>query len=223
MLVGRRVGGEAAAAYILVNLAAVDRVEGDFAARERADRGEPRPLPAARRQAGRGLRAQRARQPGPLQRRLRARAGAARPQPRPAAGDRRPARQPGSRSAAWRVLLARSGDPAAGRASAERARDWFAENDDLIGLSAAELSLASVALCAGDRAAGAGAPRGRRLDLRRASNRCTRRAGRWPCSRAISAEDGEPAAARGWLDRAIRHFELLGGEAGMAYCRELGR
>ncbi len=40
---------------------------------------------------------------------------------------------------------------------------------------------------------------------------------------AMSAEDGEPAAARRWLDRAIRQFELLGGDVGMAYCRELER
>ena len=40
---------------------------------------------------------------------------------------------------------------------------------------------------------------------------------------AMSAEDGEPATARRWLDRAIRHFELLGGDAGMAYCHEVGR
>ena len=38
---------------------------------------------------------------------------------------------------------------------------------------------------------------------------------------AICAEDGEAATGRRWLDRAIRHFELLGGDAGMAYCREL--
>ena len=31
MIVGRRVGGAAAVAYILVNLAAIDRAEGDFA------------------------------------------------------------------------------------------------------------------------------------------------------------------------------------------------
>ena len=38
---------------------------------------------------------------------------------------------------------------------------------------------------------------------------------------AICAEDGEAATARRWLDRASRHFELLGGDAGIAYCREL--
>ena len=38
---------------------------------------------------------------------------------------------------------------------------------------------------------------------------------------AISAEDGDLEDARGWLKRAIRQFELLGGEAGMAYCEGL--
>ncbi len=52
VLVARRVGGAEAAAYILVNLAAVDRVEGDFARCGRADRGEPGALPATRRHAG---------------------------------------------------------------------------------------------------------------------------------------------------------------------------
>jgi hypothetical protein len=40
---------------------------------------------------------------------------------------------------------------------------------------------------------------------------------------AMSAEDAEQATARRWLDRAVRHFELLGGDAGMAYCREVER
>ena len=66
--------------------------EGDFArAGELIEESLAR-FRAARRRAGRGLRAGRARQPGPLQRRLRTRPGAARAQPRPAAGDRRPAR-----------------------------------------------------------------------------------------------------------------------------------
>ena len=39
----------------------------------------------------------------------------------------------------------------------------------------------------------------------------------------MSAEDGEAATARRWLDRAIRHFDLLGGHAGMSYCREVER
>ena len=40
---------------------------------------------------------------------------------------------------------------------------------------------------------------------------------------AMSAEDGEAVTARRWLDRAIRQFELVGGDAGMAYCREVER
>ena len=144
-------GGGAAPAYILVNLAAVDRAEGDFArAGELIEESLAR-FQRARRHAGGGLRAQRARQPGPLQRRLRARAGAARRglALRQEVGDRRGT---GITLGCLAVLLARSGDPAGGRAAAERARGWFAENDDLIGLSAAELSLANVALCDGDRA-----------------------------------------------------------------------
>ena len=39
---------------------------------------------------------------------------------------------------------------------------------------------------------------------------------------AVPARDGEVAMGRRWLDRASRHFELLGGDAGIAYCRELG-
>jgi hypothetical protein len=39
----------------------------------------------------------------------------------------------------------------------------------------------------------------------------------------MAAEDNEPATARRWLDRAIKHFDLLGGDAGMAYCRALER
>jgi hypothetical protein len=38
---------------------------------------------------------------------------------------------------------------------------------------------------------------------------------------ALCAEDGEAATGRRWLDRASRHFELLGAGAGIAYCREL--
>lgn len=38
---------------------------------------------------------------------------------------------------------------------------------------------------------------------------------------AMSAEDDEPAKARRWLDRATRLFELLGSDAGTAYCRAL--
>ena len=120
------------------------------------------------------------------------------------------------------MLQARSGDAAGGRASAERAKGWFAENDDLIGLSAAELSLADVALCAGDRPAA-------RAHLETAASifsgvESTHQEG-WALAvlAALSAEDAEPVVARRWLDRASRQFELLGGDAGIAYCRELER
>jgi len=120
------------------------------------------------------------------------------------------------------VLGARSGDPAGGRAAAEQSRGWFAENDDMIGLSAAELSLANVALSAGDRM-------GARAHLQEAASvfvglQSTHQEG-WVLAvlAAMSAEDGEPATARRWLDRAIRHFELLGSDTGMAYCREVER
>jgi hypothetical protein len=39
---------------------------------------------------------------------------------------------------------------------------------------------------------------------------------------AICAEDGEAAMGRRWLDRASRHFELLGGGDGIAFCRRTG-
>jgi tetratricopeptide (TPR) repeat protein len=120
------------------------------------------------------------------------------------------------------VLGARSGDEAGGRAAAEQSRDWFAENDDMIGLSAAELSLANVALSAGDRV-------GARAHLQDAASvfggiESTPQEG-WVLAvlAAMSAEDGEPATARRWLDRAISHFELLGDAAGIAYCREVER
>ena len=107
------------------------------------------------------------------------------------------------------VLLARSGDAAAPGPPPSRAASWFAENDDMIGLSAAELSLANVALSAGDRG-------GARAHLQDAASvfggiESTPQEG-WVLAvlAAMCAEDGEAATARRWLDRAIRHFELLG-------------
>jgi hypothetical protein len=118
------------------------------------------------------------------------------------------------------VLLARCGDAGGARVSAAQSRTWFAENDDLIGLGAAELSLTNVALCAGDRAAA-------RAHLAAAASvfggiETTHQEG-WALAvlAAICAEDGEAATGRAWLDRASRHFELLGANAGLAYCREL--
>jgi predicted ATPase/DNA-binding SARP family transcriptional activator len=219
VLVARRVGGEAAAAYILVNLAAVDRAEGELAhAGELIEESLARFQRLDDRQGeayALGALGNLARSSGDFEwgRTLLDRCLALRKE----IGDRRGT---GITLGCLAVLLARSGDPAAGRASAEQARDWFTENDDLIGLSAAELSLANVALCDGDRADA-------RAHLEAAASvfgdvESMHQAG-WALAvlAAISAEDGEPTAARGWLDRATRHFELLGGEAGIAYCREL--
>jgi hypothetical protein len=96
----------------------------------------------------------------------------------------------------------------------------FAENDDQIGLGAAELSLACVALCADHRADA-------RIHLEAAARvfggiETTHQEG-WALAvlAAICAEDGEAATGRRWLDRASRHFELLGASAGIAYCRGL--
>ena len=218
VVVGRRVGGEAAIAYILVNLAAVDRVEGDFdraeeltgeslARFQRLDdkQGEAYALNALGNLARSSGDHERGR---PLLERSLAL--------RKEIGDRRGA---GITLSCLAVLLARSGDPAAGRAAAERARGWLAENDDLIGLSAAELCLANVALSVDDRAAA-------RAHLEAAASifgevESMHQAG-WTLAvlAAMSAEEGEREAARGWLERATRQFELLGGEAGMAYCRK---
>jgi predicted ATPase len=221
VIVGRRVGGAAAAAHILVNLAAVDRAEGDFARAgelieesvERFQRladvqGEALALNALGNLArssgdfdrGRAL----------LDRSLAL---------RQEVGDRRGT---GITLGCLAVLAARSGDPAGGRAAAAQSRTWFAEDDDMIGLSAAELSLANVALAEEDRV-------GARAHLEAAAAvlgriESTPQEG-WVLAvlAAVCAEDGEAITARRWLDRAIRHFELLGGDAGIAYCREVER
>jgi predicted ATPase len=218
-VVGRRVGGEAAAAYVLVNLAAVDRAEGDFA---RAGELIEESLARFRRLDDKQGEAYAlnalgnlARSSGDFERgrEILDRSFALRQE----IGDRRGA---GITLSCLAVLLARAGDPAAGRASAERARGWFSENDDLIGLSASELSLATVALCAEDRP-------GARAHLMAASSifgevESMHQAG-WAFAvlAAISTEDGDADEARGWLERAIQQFELLGGEAAMAYCEGL--
>ncbi|HSS04083.1 MAG TPA: BTAD domain-containing putative transcriptional regulator [Solirubrobacterales bacterium] len=219
VLVARRVGGETAAAYILVNLAAVDRVEGDFAqAGERIEESLARFQRLADKQGeacALNALGNLARSSGDFER---GRALLDRSLTlRQEVGDRRGI---GLTRGCLAMLLARSGDPAGGRALAERARSWFAENDDLIGLSAAELSLANVALCIGDRADA-------RVHLEAAASvfgeiESMHQAG-WALAvlAALSAEDDETAVARQWLDRATRHFELLGGDAGIAYCREL--
>ncbi len=222
VIVGRRVDGTAAAPHILVNLAAVDRIEGDFGRagelieesvarfRQLGDtQGEAFALNAL---------GNLARSTGDFERgrALLDRCLALRQE----VGDRRGA---GITLGCLAVLVARSGDAAGGRAAAGQSRRWFAENDDMIGLSAAELSLAHVALSDGDRA-------GVRAHLEAAAavlegiESTTHQEG-WVLAvlAAICAEDGEPLAARRRLDRAIGLFELLDGEAGVAYCRELER
>jgi predicted ATPase len=218
-VVARRVGGAAAAAYILVNLAAVDRAEADFAHAEELieeslarfeqlgdQQGEAFALNAFGNLARSGGDFERGR--SLLERSLAL---------RQEIGDRRGA---GITLSCLAMLLARSGDADGARISAGQSRTWFAESDDLIGLGAAELSLANVALCTGDRADA-------RAHLEAAASvlggiGTTPREG-WALAvlAAICAEDGEAVTGRRWLDRASRHFELLGGDAGIAYCREL--
>ena len=216
----RRVGGAAATAHILVNLAAVDRAEADFAHAEelieeslaRFEQLGDRQGEAFALNAFGNL----ARSSGDFERgrELLERSLALRQE----IGDRRGA---GITLGCLAMLLARSGDTDGAHISAGQSRTWFAENDDLIGLGAAELSLASVALCAGDRADA-------RAHLEAAASifggiETTHQEG-WALAvlAAICAGDGEVAMGRRWLDRASRHFELLGGDAGIAYCRELG-
>jgi predicted ATPase/DNA-binding SARP family transcriptional activator len=221
VIVCRRVGGEQAAAYILVNLAAVDRAEGDFThagelleeSLARFQRLDDRQGEAFTLNALGNL----ARSSGDFERgRILLDHGLAL---RQEIGDRRGT---GITMGCLAMLLARSGDLAGARASVEQSRSWFAENDDLIGLSAAELCLASVALCAGDRPDG-------RAHLEAAASifggiESTPQEG-WAKAvlAALYAEDEQPVQARLWLDRAIRHFQLLGGEAGTAYCMQLER
>ncbi len=219
VLVARRVRGEAAVAYILLNLAAVDRAEDDL---DHADKLIEESLARFKRLGDTQGEASALNALGNL---ARSRGDFERGRTlleeslalRQEVGDRR---GNGITLGCLAMLLARSGDPASGRASAEQSRDWFAENDDLIGLSAAELSLANVALCIGDRADA-------RLHLESVASilgsvESTHQEG-WTLAvlAAISAEDGEAEAARGWLDQATRHFELMESEAGLAYCLNL--
>ncbi len=220
-IVGRRVGSEAAVAYILGNLAAVDRVEGDFARAgelieesvERFQRLDDVQGEALALNALGNL----ARSSGDFERgrELLDRSLALRQE----VGDRRGT---GITLGCLAVLLARSGDPAGAQAAAEQSRDWFAENDDMIGLSAAELSLANVALAAGDRV-GARAHLQDAVSVFEAIESTPQEGWVLAVLAAMCAEDGEPATARRWLDRAISHFELRGVDGGIAYCREVER
>ena len=99
--IARRVGGAAAAAHILVNLAAVDRAEGDFA---RAGELVEESVERFQRLAdvhGEALRST-PRQPGSLRRRLRNGAGRCSSAASPCARRLATAAARDSRSAAWR-------------------------------------------------------------------------------------------------------------------------
>ncbi|HEV7562080.1 MAG TPA: BTAD domain-containing putative transcriptional regulator [Solirubrobacterales bacterium] len=219
VMVARRVGGEAAIAYVLVNLAAVDRAEAEFAAAEALiDEGLARFRQLGDRQGeayALAAHGNLCRASGDFERgrSLLERGFALRRE----VGDRRGS---GITLGCLGVLLARAGDPEAGRAAAERARGWFLENDDLIGLSAAQLCLATVALSAQDRAEATA-----QLEAAAATlggmEPTHQEAWTLAVLAGISAEDGEAAAARRWLGRASQRFDQLGGEAGHAYCREL--
>jgi predicted ATPase len=218
-LVARRVSGATAAAHILVNLAAVDRAEADFAHAEVLIEESLARFEQLCDEQGKAFALNAfgnlARSRGDFERgrSLLERSLALRQE----IGDRRGA---GITLSCLAMLLARSGDADGARISAAQSRAWFAENDDLIGLSAAELSLANVALCAGDRADA-------RAHLEVAASifggvGTTHQEG-WALAvlAAICVQDGKTAMARRWLERARRRFELLGGGAGTAYCREL--
>ena len=220
MLVARRVGGTTATAYILVNLAAVDRVEGDLArAQELIEESLGRFQQLADRQGeafALNALGNLARSSGDFEhgRALLERSLALRQE----IGDRRGT---GITLGCLAVLLARSGDPA-GRSGIGRAGSRLVRRKRR-----------------SDRPQRRRAEPDERGAVRRGSRRWPRASGGaasilggmesthqegWALAvlAAMSAEDDEPAMARSWLDRASRHFELLGGEAGIAYCRETG-
>lgn len=219
VILARRVAGPRALAHMLVNLAAVERVEGRLAEAEElleeslarftrlGDRhGEGYALNALGNLARQAGDCERGRER--LQRTLVL---------REEIGDRRGT---GITLGCLAVLLARAGDAAAARAAGEQSRHWFSENDDMIGLGAAELSLAAAALGEEDRA-------GARARLQAAASVFGRiesmQHGAWALAvlGALGAEDGNPEEARLHLRQAEREFELLGGEEGLAYCRAL--
>jgi predicted ATPase/DNA-binding SARP family transcriptional activator len=219
MMVARRVGGAEAIGYVLVNLAAVDRAEGEFGRaedqieeaiarfRRLEDRqGEAYALTAfgnlcrssGDHERGRSL----LEQSFDLRREI---------------GDRRGS---GTTLSCLAVLLARSGSPEQALASAERARGWFVENDDLIGLSAVLLGLATVALASDDPAAALA-----HLEAAAATMggmESTQQEG-WTLAvlSRLCAEQGDEAAARRWREQARHVFGCVDGAVGLEYCLQL--
>jgi predicted ATPase/DNA-binding SARP family transcriptional activator len=221
VVVARRVGGEAALAYTLVNLAAVRRAAGEPVRagelgkeslarfRQLGDRqGEAFALNALGNLARSEGDCERGRHL--LERGL---------ELREAIGDRRGT---GISLACLAMVMAIAGDPEGARATARRGRRWFVSNDDLIGISAVDLSLAAVSLSEGE-------PPAARAHLEAAvtvlANLGTSHQEAWALAvlAALCAEEEEPAAARRWLQRAEGCFERLGGAAGSAYCVALER
>jgi predicted ATPase/DNA-binding SARP family transcriptional activator len=219
MMVARRVSGAAAIGYVLVNLAAVDRAEGEFARAEgqieeaiaRSRRLEDRQGEAYALTAFGNL----CRSTGDFERGRSLLEGSF--DLRREIGDRRGS---GTTLSCLAVLLARSGSPDQALTSAERARGWFVENDDLIGLSAVLLGLATVALSGEDRA-------GALTHLEAATTtmggmESTQQEG-WALAvlSRLCAEQGDAAAARRWREQARHVFGCVDGIAGLDYCRRL--
>jgi predicted ATPase/DNA-binding SARP family transcriptional activator len=219
VMVARRVGGSAAVGYVLVNLAAVDRAEGQLGQaedqieeaiarfRRLEDRqGEAYALTAfgnlCRSTGDFGRGRSLLEQSFDMRREI---------------GDRRGS---GTTLSCLAVLLARSGSPQQALASAERARGWFVENDDLIGLTAVLLGLATVALAGDDRAAALA-----HLEAAAATMggmESTQQEG-WTLAvlARLCAEQGDESAARRWRERARHVFGCVDGAVGLTYCRRL--
>jgi predicted ATPase/DNA-binding SARP family transcriptional activator len=219
VMVARRVGGAAAVGYVLVNLAAVDRAEGEFGrAEERIEeaiarfrrledrQGEAYALTAfgnlCRSSGDRERGCSLLEQSFDLRREI---------------GDRRGS---GITLSCLAVLLARSGSPDQALASAERARGWFVENDDLIGLTAVQLGLATMALAGEDRD-------GALAHLEAAATtmggmESTQQEG-WALAvlSQLCAEGGDEAAARRWREQARHVFDAVDGAVGLEHCRQL--
>ncbi|HSS33270.1 MAG TPA: BTAD domain-containing putative transcriptional regulator [Solirubrobacterales bacterium] len=221
VLVARRVGAEAAIAYTFINLAAVARAEGELArAGDLAEEGlavfrhlgDPHGEASALNTLGNLARAG---GDSELSQELLGRSLALRVE----TGDRR---GNGITLLCLALTQARAGDTAGARAAAERGRRWFVANDDLVGISAAEVGLAAVAFSELDQAAA-------RAHLEAAvavhANLGSSHQEAWALAvlAALCAEEEEQPAGRRWLGQAQERFQRLGAKAGSAYCLALER
>jgi predicted ATPase/DNA-binding SARP family transcriptional activator len=221
VVLGRRVGAAAAAAYLLVNLAAVDRVEArpDDAERRLREsvarfkelqdpQGEALALNASGSLASHVGDFDRAQD-------LFERSLAMREE----LGDRRGV---GLTLGGLGVLLARSGEDTAARAMAERCHRWFSHDDDQIGLSSAELCLAYTALRAGDLTEAA-AHFETTLHLLERMSAAPQQGWSAAALAGLAIEAGRLDDARTWIERALTLFERAGDEVGITRCRRLER